>query len=115
MAATTDIMPSAPTLPNGGDLLGILANLNLNINQILVILILGFLLIVAIFGTLAVIISLLNYEENPVRDRLQAFKEKGVFEKTNRKADAFDDMMESFIIMAGPIGQALYGKTAKQI
>jgi tight adherence protein C len=115
MAATPDLMPSAPTLTNGGDLMGTLANLNLNINQILIMLILGVVLIVAIFGSLAVIISLLNYEENPVRDRLQAFKEKGVFEKTNRKAGAFDDMMESFIIMAGPIGQALYGKTAKQI
>ena len=87
----------------------------LDLNQLIILLIVGVVLIIAIFGVLAVVISLLNYEENPVRDRLRAFKEKGVFEKTNRKAGAFDDLMESLIVMSGPTGNALYGKSGKQI
>jgi len=87
----------------------------LDFNQLLLLIIVGVVLIIAVFGVLAVVISLLNYEENPVRNRLQAFKEKGVFERTERKVGAFDDLMESLITMSGPTGQALYGKSGKQV
>lgn len=91
-----------------------LAGFSLDFNQIVLLMVVGVVLILAVFGVLAVVISLLNYEENPVRDRLMMFKEKGTFEKTNRKVGAFDDLMESLISMSGPMGNALYGKTEKQ-
>ncbi len=91
-----------------GDVLG-------NMNQMIFLLIVGLLLGLSVFAILAVIISLLNYEENPVRDRLNAFKEKGRFETTDRKVGAFDDFSESLIVLSGPLGQRLYGSSQKQV
>ena len=86
-----------------------------HINQLFFLMIMGVLLVISIFAVLAVVISLLNYEENPVRDRLKAFKEKGTFEKTERRAGAFDDLSESLIVLSGPMGQRLYGGSQKQV
>jgi tight adherence protein C len=93
----------------------LLASVSGNLNQVIMLVVLGLLLILAIFAVLAVVISMVNYQENPVRDRLNMFKENGIFEKTNRKVGAFDDLTESLMILSGPIGQKLYGSSQKQI
>jgi len=92
-----------------------LPTVSLDFNQIVMLVVVGVVLMLAVFGALAVVISLMNYEENPVRDRLQMFKEKGVFEKNQVKAGAFDDLRESLIVISGPVGKSLYGSTHKQI
>ena len=88
------------------------ANL-LETNHIILLVVGGVLLIIAIFGALAVIISMLNYEESPVHDRLRMFKEKGTFEGAKRKAGAFDDLHEALLTFAEPVSQKLYGQNLK--
>jgi tight adherence protein C len=106
---------SHPSVGGAASKLKELPALGLSVNQIVLLVIVGVLLIVAVFGVMAVLISLLNYEDRTVRDRLMAFKQKGFFEKTGRKVGAFDDLKESLIVMSGPMGQSLYGKTDKQV
>lgn len=70
-------------------------------------------LVVAIFGALAIIISILNYEENPVRDRLLILKEKGHFENAVLKKEPFYDLKELLMKAAEPISKNLYGQNEK--
>lgn len=85
----------------------------LDTNHILLLVGGGVFLVVAIFGALAVIISMLNYEESPVHDRLRMFKEKGTFEGAKRKVGAFDDLNEALLTFSEPVSQKLYGQNVK--
>jgi tight adherence protein C len=73
----------------------------------------GLVLGIAVFGILAVIISMFNYEETPVRDRLLILKEKGTFEGASHKTGAFDDLKEALITFSEPISQKMYGANQK--
>jgi tight adherence protein C len=73
----------------------------------------GFFLVLAIFGVMAIIIALMNQESSPVKDRLIAFKEKGIFQTPGASRSAFDDLQESVITFAQPIAMKLYGQNAK--
>jgi tight adherence protein C len=73
----------------------------------------GLLLALALFGVLAVIISIINYQETPVRDRLMMFKEKGAYEGGRQKPGAFDDLKEALMTLAGPLAKRLYGENVK--
>lgn len=73
----------------------------------------GILLGIAVFGVLAVIISMLNYEETPVRDRLLMLKEKGMFEGAAKKTGAFDDLKEALITFSEPVSKTMYGANLK--
>lgn len=83
------------------------------VNHILLLIVGGVLLVVAIFAVLAVVISMMNYEESPVHDRLRMFKEKGTFEGAKKKVGAFDDLQEALITFSAPVSQKLYGQNVK--
>jgi tight adherence protein C len=86
----------------------------LSSNHIVLLIIGGIILILAIFGVLAVLISILNYKETPVRDRLMMLKDKGTtFDAGQRNSGAFDDLKEALITYSGPISQKLYGENQK--
>src|SRR3982750_3934455 len=84
-----------------------------NPSQILFLVGLGILLGIAVFGVLAVIISMINYQETPIRDRLMMLKEKGAFEGVREKTGAFDDLKEALITFSEPISRRLYGENIK--
>lgn len=88
-----------------------------NLNQITLLVIGGVILMVSVFGVLAVLISILNYEETPVRDRLMMLKEKGSFEGARKNIGAFDDLKDTLIRWVGPFSRNLYGteKNLKQV
>ena len=73
----------------------------------------GLVLTLAVFGSLAVVVSMLNYESSPVRDRLWMFKEKGVFKRDKVLQGAFDDLQETLITFSEPLAQRLYGENLK--
>lgn len=83
------------------------------LTQILLLVGTGLLFIIAIFGVLAVLICMLNYQENPVRNRLRTFREKGVFQRFQQKSDPFGELREALITFAGPVSQNLYGQNVK--
>jgi tight adherence protein C len=79
----------------------------------LLLLIVGVGLAMAIFGVLAVVLSMLNYQESPVRERLRMFREKGVFQGAKKSQGAFDDLQETLINFSAPLAQSLYGENLK--
>lgn len=83
-------------------------------NMIVMAVLGGLVLMIAIFGALAVLISMLNYKETPVRDRLLLLKEKGTFEGGGRRnSGPFDDLKEALITFSGPLSKKLYGENVK--
>ncbi len=82
--------------------------------QLILFLVGGLVVIISVFGVLAVIISMLNYEANPVKERLQQFKEHGTFEGAGqKKSGLFDDLKELIMNLAAPISNNLYGQNEK--
>ncbi|WP_373532403.1 type II secretion system F family protein [Vampirovibrio sp.] len=76
----------------------------------------GLVVVLSIFGILAVIISMLNYEVNPVKDRLAQLKEDGSFELGLQvKAGPFDDLKDILGKMAEPVSKSLYGQNKKYV
>ncbi len=74
----------------------------------------GIVVIFATFGILAVIISLLNYEENPVKQRLYQLKDGGTFDGSSiEKSTPFDDLQDVLMRAARPISQNLYAQNDK--
>jgi tight adherence protein C len=74
----------------------------------------GIVVILATFGVLAVIISLLNYEENPVKQRLYQLKGEGALGGAGfEKSTPFDDLYELLMKVAKPISQSLYAQNDK--
>lgn len=85
----------------------------LNFSHIFMLLGGGIVLTLAVFGGLAVVVSMLNYESSPVRDRLWMFKEKGVFKRDKVLQGAFDDLQEALITFSEPLAHRLYGENVK--
>lgn len=84
----------------------------LSYNQLILLIIGGLVLAVAIFGSLAAVISLVNYQDKPARDRLLMLKEKST--KTSGSSESiFADLKEALLIFSMPISQALYGQNKK--
>jgi tight adherence protein C len=84
-------------------------------DQILTWALLSFVLTAATFAVLAVIISMLNYRESPVRDRLLMLKEKtadGDFTFQGSHG-AFDDLKTAILNFSKPISKNLYGENKK--
>lgn len=81
--------------------------------QFLLLLAGGLALIVAIFGVFAIVISILNYQESPVKERLRIFKEKGIFRGSKSTTGAFDDLKEALITFSEPLAKSLYGQNLK--
>lgn len=74
----------------------------------------GIVVILATFGVLAVIISMLNYEENPVKQRLYQLKGNGTFDTASlESATPFDDLQEVLMKVAKPISKSLYAHNDK--
>ncbi len=74
----------------------------------------GIVVILATFGVLTVIISLLNYEENPVKQRLYQLKGDGAFEGAGyEKPTPFDDLHELLMKVAKPVSYSLYAQNDK--
>lgn len=74
----------------------------------------GVVVIFATFGVLAVIISMLNYEENPVKQRLYQLKGGGTFDSASiEKSTPFDDLQGVLMKVARPISQSLYAQNDK--
>lgn len=85
-----------------------------DLSHLIILVIGGVVVIVSVFGALAVIISLMNYEVNPVKDRLLHLKEKGTFEGAiTQKKGAFQDLQEILMKVAMPISRQLYGQNEK--
>lgn len=84
------------------------------VSHIVILLIGGIVVILSVFGVLAVIISLMNYEVNPVKERLLQLKEQGTFEGAlTQKGSAFQDLQEVLMKAATPISRQLYGQNEK--
>jgi tight adherence protein C len=76
----------------------------------------GLVVVLSTFGILAVIISMLNYESNPVKDRLIRLKGEGYFEDGFQpKNGPFDDLKDVLGKVAEPIAKSLYGQNKKYI
>lgn len=74
----------------------------------------GIVVILATFGVLAVIISMLNYEENPVKQRLYQLRGGGVSHSQSiEKNTPFDDLQDLLMRAAQPISQSLYAQNDK--
>lgn len=85
-----------------------------NSNVLVLLVLVGIILTLALFGVLAVIISAVNYEENPVRDRLLMLKEHGTTEgATHQQKGPFDELKQSLITFSGPLARTYFGKDAK--
>lgn len=85
----------------------------LSSNHIVLLIVGAVILMISVFGMLAVLISIINYQETPVRDRLMQLKEKGVFQGARKSNGAFDDLKEALITYSGPISKKLYGENYK--
>lgn len=83
-------------------------------NQILILIIVSILFSVGLFSVLAVLISMLNYRETPVRDRLLLLKERESGE-IHRSNDAFGDLKQAILNFSGPISKSLYGENEKYV
>jgi tight adherence protein C len=83
------------------------------VSNLVLLLVGGFILILALFGVLATIIAAMNHETNPVKERLEAFREKGIFQTPGTARSAFDDLQESLIAFAQPVAVKLYGQNVK--
>lgn len=81
--------------------------------QILLLLLGGIGLFIAIFGILAIIISLMNYQESPVHNRLQMLKERGAFKSSKTNAGPFDDLKDALLTFSAPVANSLYGQNQK--
>jgi len=91
-----------------------LANLHIS-NEVLMMVMVGVVVFVAIFALLAVGVSLMNYQETPVRDRLLMLKDKAAYEQMKGKGrrGPFDDLKTVIFTWAQPISKALYGENLK--
>jgi tight adherence protein C len=85
----------------------------IGIPNLMLLLVGGGLVMLALFGVLASVIAVVNHEVNPVKDRLEAFKEKGTFQNAKSAKSAFDDLQEQLIKFSEPIAQKLYGQNLK--
>lgn len=84
------------------------------VSHIVILVIGGLVVILSVFAVLAVIISLVNYEVNPVKERLIQLKEQGTFEGAlTQKSSAFQDLQEILMKAATPIARQLYGQNEK--
>lgn len=84
------------------------------VSHITILVIGGIVVILSVFGVLAIIISLMNYEVNPVKERLLQLKEQGTFEGAlTQKGSAFQDLQEVLMKAATPISRQLYGQNEK--
>lgn len=82
--------------------------------QILLLMILaGGAIMVATFVVLAVGLSVVNYEETPVRDRLLALKGKNRDGLNAKQKGPFDDLKESLLVFSAPIAKSFYGSGSK--
>lgn len=76
----------------------------------------GLIVVLSTFGILAVVISMLNYEANPVKDRLTRLKGDGSFDVDFKPKNApFDDLKDVLSKVAQPISKSLYGQNEKYI
>lgn len=83
-------------------------------SHLIILVVGGLVVILSVFGVFAVIISLLNYEANPVKERLYQLKENGTFQRAVvQKAGAFHDLQEVLLKVATPVSQRLYGQNEK--
>lgn len=77
-------------------------------NSIILFVIVGFLFLVAIIVAQAVIISMLNYQSNPIQDRLFQLKNQEKLSAMANRNDPFTITMNFLNRLAKPISKALY-------
>lgn len=84
--------------------------------HILLLMLGGLVVILSLFGVFAVIISMLNYEANPVRERLYQLTgnaDEGFEVSSHHKSGPFDDLKDLLMKVARPVSRMLYGQNEK--
>lgn len=80
-------------------------------DQIITLVVISVIFTIAVFGVLAVLISMFNYRDTPVRDRLLLLKDKDG--NLSGNSDAFGDLKDVILNFSGPISKSLYGENEK--
>ncbi len=93
----------------------------LQLDQLILLIVGGVIFVGSLFGVLAVVISMLNYKESPVHDRLAMLKQRGNYiengglRPNKESVGAFDDLKEALITFSGPVSKSLYGQNEKAL
>ncbi len=91
----------------------LLSNTNLiGFSHILLLVLGGIGLSVAIFAVFAVIISMRNYKDTPIKDRLRMLKERDAYQRRGNSG-AFDELTETLLTFSKPIANLFYGQNLK--